>query len=193
MPSPCATHRRADRRDHLPRAHRAGAGDRTRSDRGRHRGGRPRVDPRLDARPVDAVRPRCAVRRRRRRTDLPHQLAVGMPACPHRLGRATGVLRGRGTGREDRRDPRAMSPTSSMSSSSTTAAPDAMTLAELRRRGGRRGPAWRSTSASPQRPATIWRRSSTRPVRPARRRVACSRTRNFLAATADVPRPAAAR
>ncbi len=95
-----------DGRGHLRRAARARPRDRPRPHRDRHRAGRPGVDPRLDERRVDGMRPRLVVRGRRRGADLPHQLAGRVPARPWSLRRAPRLLRGRRAGREDRRDPR---------------------------------------------------------------------------------------
>ena len=81
----------------------AGAGPR----RPRRREGRQGLDPRQHPARVDLLRLRGPLDRRRRRPDLPDQLARGVPVRPRELGRQGRRRRGRRAAGEDPRRPRA--------------------------------------------------------------------------------------
>ena len=119
--------------------------DRARPDRPRHPAGRPRLAPRQHAPRVDLRSLRDQLRRRRRRPDLPDQLARGV-----RVGRRATPSPSRSSARTRRRSRR--------SRPSATSLPNLqhIIVIDARRRHRRRDPARRDPRARP--------RASTRPT-----------------------------
>ena len=178
--SPAIRHKRdgAWQRRQLRRAGRDRVGGRPRADRPRHRAGRPRRDPLHDPAGVDLRGLRHHDHRRRRRPDLPDELARGVRVGRGQLRVARDRLRGRRAGREDPRGPRrpagARDDHRRSTRRATSATRSRSTTLRERGRGARRRRARRAHRARSR--ASSRTRSSTRPARPARRRAACSAT-----------------
>ena len=152
-----------------------------RADRSRHRARRPRRAAVHDAAGVDVRGLRDHVRRRRRRPDLPDELARGV-----RSGSRATPSRARSSARTPRRWRRSSPSAGDLPELETIIVVDpggdaatrsrSTTLRE-RGRGARRGRAGRARRGR-SRPRTRTR-SSTRRARPGRRRAACSRHGNY--------------
>ena len=145
---PCATSATAPGTTSPTPARRDRPGDRPRADRPRHPAGRARLHPRQHPPRVVLRRPGRDLRGRRRRADLPDQLARGVPVGDLRLRRLRDRLRGRAS--SSRRSPRSATSCPSLRTIIVIDPPERRASAErLRRRRARaRGDHARARCAS---------------------------------------------